>query len=278
MYEAPSIVPGKRMNCFQKIRPLIDKSTQRRLSALLVVALVAISSERSALAGDLGSEGVELIQGDVLSHFQPAKGWAMLESVEADGRALNGPPHDGTGGILNNGSVKGRFDYLYTAEEYGDLSLSLEFMVPARSNSGIYFLGRYEIQLLDSYGVDKPKFSDLGALYQRWDDARGKGNEGFEGIPPRVNAAKAPGEWQKVEVVFRAPRFDQDGNKIKNAFFESVHVNDILVQENVEARGPTRSHQLEGDAAYGPIVIQGDHGPIAIRSMIVKSLGGKLML
>lgn len=278
MYDDPSLEPSNRMNCFLKIQLIANKLMQCRLSTFLAIALLTISSEHSVLAGDLDSEGVELIHGDVLSHFQPARGWAVLKSVEAEGRALNGTPHSGDGGILNNGSIKGRFDYLYTAEEYSDLSLSLEFMVPAGSNSGIYFLGRYEIQLLDSYGVEKPKFSDLGALYQRWDDTRGKGNEGFEGVPPRVNAAKAPGEWQKIEVVFRAPRFDQDGNKIKNAFFETVYVNGVLVQENVEARGPTRSHQLEGDEAYGPIVIQGDHGPIAIRSMIVKSLGAKLLL
>lgn len=80
-----------------------------------------------------------------------------------------------------------------------------------------------------------------------------------------ANAAKAPGTWQSMEIVFRAPRFDEAGRKTSDATFESVRINGVLVQENTAAPGPTASHPLAGEVAAGPIVIQGDHGPIAIR-------------
>lgn len=82
-----------------------------------------------------------------------------------------------------------------------------------RSNAGVYLHGRYEIQILDSFGIKKPTHSDLGGVYQRWDDERDP--KGYEGVPPRVNAARAPGEWQTMDIVFRGPRFDEKGRKIE---------------------------------------------------------------
>jgi ketosteroid isomerase-like protein len=75
-----------------------------------------------------------------------------------------------------------------------------------------------------------------------------------------------------MEIVFRAPRFDESGKKIRDATFEKVLVNGQLVQENATTGGHTRSAPFEGDAATGPIAIQGDHGPIAIRSYKVTPL------
>lgn len=75
-----------------------------------------------------------------------------------------------------------------------------------------------------------------------------------------------------MEIVFRAPRFDETGKKLKDAMFEKVLVNGQLVQENAATTGHTRSAPLEGDAKTGPIAIQGDHGPIAIRSFKVTPL------
>jgi hypothetical protein len=159
-----------------------------------------------------------------------------------------------------------------TKEDYQDVEVHLEFMIPKGSNSGIYLMGRYEIQILDSFGRGKVGHGDLGGLYQRWDTRRPKKQFGFEGVPPKVNAAKAPGEWQTIDITFRAPRFDAEGKKSENAKFVKVMVNDQLVHENQEAAGPTRAHPLKDEAAKGPIAIQGDHGPIAIRSFKVKPL------
>jgi hypothetical protein len=119
-------------------------------------------------------------------------------------------------------------------------------------------------------GVSEPKHSDLGGLYQRWDEKREP--KGYEGVAPRVNAAKAPGQWQTLDITFRAPRFDSSGRKTQNARFVSVVVNGQVAHENQQVTGPTRAAQYSDERPRGPILIQGDHGPIAIRKFVVTSV------
>jgi hypothetical protein len=133
-------------------------------------------------------------------------------------------------------------------------------------------MGRYEIQVLDSFGKKEAAYSDCGGIYQRWDPKRGKGQEGFEGHAPRVNAAKAPGEWQTFDVVFRAPRFDAKGAKTANAKFVKVVHNGQVVHEDVEVTGPTRAATFEDEKPTGPLMLQGDHGPVAYRNILIRPL------
>ncbi len=157
--------------------------------------------------------------------------------------------------------------YLQTLKKFGDCTVETEFLIPSGSNSGIYLQGRYEIQILDSHGKEKVGYGDMGGFYCRWDDKRDP--KSFDGVAPLVNAANPAGEWQKMIIKFRAPRLDKDGKVLEHARFISVHLNDKLVQKNVEAKGPTRSAQRSGWAAKDHIFIQGDHGPIAIRKFEV---------
>lgn len=174
-------------------------------------------------------------------------------------------------GVLINGK-DGKTNHLITKEEFGDIELHVEFMVPKGSNSGVYLQGRYEIQVLDSWGVKEPKHSDCGGIYQRWREDPGipENERGFEGRPPRVNASRPPGVWQSFDIVFRAPRFDQDGNKVENAKFVRVVHNGIIVHENEELSGPTRAALFENEAPMGPIMFQGDHGPVAYRNIWIR--------
>jgi hypothetical protein len=149
------------------------------------------------------------------------------------------------------------------------MELHLEFMVPAGGNSGVYVQGRYEIQILDSAGKTALNAGDCGGVYQRWDDARDP--KGFEGTPPSVNAAKPAGQWQSYDIVFRAPTFDSDGNKLTNARLDRVMHNGVLIHEDVELTGPTRGGS-EPEIAQGPIRLQGDHGAIAYRNIRVRRL------
>src|SRR4051812_63785 len=80
---------------------------------------------------------------------------------------------------------------LYTAQTFRDCTVEVEFVVPQGSNSGIYLMGEYEVQILDSYGKTKLAYGDLGGIYNT--------------APPRVNASKKPGEWQKFVIDFQAP-------------------------------------------------------------------------
>jgi len=197
---------------------------------------------------------------------EPTADWKIVSDTfldPNDEKRLAWKP--GTGVAVNG--PKGITRHLFTKMEHGDIEAHIEFMVPKGSNSGVYFQGRYEIQVLDSWGVKKPKFSDCGGIYQRWDKGRG-----YEGRPPRVNASRKPGEWQSFDVIFRAPRFDAKGNKIANAMFVKVVHNGIVVHENEEVTGPTRAAAFNDEQPIGPLMFQGDHGPVAYRNIRVRSL------
>ncbi|MBI3417916.1 MAG: DUF1080 domain-containing protein [Verrucomicrobia bacterium] len=172
--------------------------------------------------------------------------------------------HSGRGVLVN--SVKGRTVNLISELEHGDVEAHVEFVVPKGSNSGVYFQGRYEIQVFDSWGVEHPKSSDCGGIYERWKD-----NHGYEGHAPRRNASKSPGQWQSFDIIFRAPRFDANGRKLANARFVKVVHNGKVIHENVELTGPTRAATYENDEQpKGPLMLQGDHGPVAFRNLRIK--------
>ncbi len=166
-------------------------------------------------------------------------------------------------GILLNINDKEKSDALVTNWEHGDLLLELEIMLPKGSNSGLYFQGRYELQLKDSWGVKIPLGSDMGGFHNNWEKDEDKI---FRGIPPTSNASKAPGLWQKYKVHFQAPRFNEAGDKISNAKFISVDLNGVRIHSNVEVSTYTGGPIEKNEVAKGPLLIQGNHGPVAIRN------------
>ena len=217
-----------------------------------------------------GGEWVELIGKGLDGWRKPTHAWQTVgEAVvdPANPKLLATKPGQG---ILVNGP-KGKTRNLFSALEHGGCEAHIEFMVPKGSNSGIYFMGRYEIQVLDSWGVKKLKHGDCGGIYQRWDSKRKP--PGFEGHPPRVNASRPPGEWQTFGVTFRAPRFDKRGTKIANACFVKVVHNGLVVHESVEVTGPTRAAAFRDEKPAGPLMLQGDHGPVAYRHLRMRVLG-----
>lgn len=158
--------------------------------------------------------------------------------------------------VEQNGSelvnTSGRGVDAYTTDKWGDCTIKLEVMVPKGSNSGIYVMGEYEVQILDSFGKEKVGPGDIGGLYGA--------------AAPRSNAAKAPGQWQSFEIDFQAPRFE-NGKKVANAMFKKVTLNGQVIHENVEMKGPTPSGVTGKEAAAGPLMFQGDHGPVAFRNI-----------
>ena len=172
-------------------------------------------------------------------------------------------------GILLNMNDEQKKSQLLSIMEHGDIELELELMVPKGSNSGIYLQGRYEVQILDSWGVKSPKFSDIGGIYRNWENTPGNI---YMGKAPLSNPAKAPGTWQKFKIVFQAPRFDANGKKISNAKFISVELNGIKIHDNLEVPLPTGGPIENNEVAQGPLMIQGDHGPVAFRNIKYKAL------
>ncbi len=206
-----------------------------------------------------------------LSTFKtPAKNWKIVGGASGSFDTTVPRTEKGTGVLFNDFDDKARFKAetnLFSQLEHGDIFLSLDFMMPKGSNSGIYLQGRYEIQLFDSWTVKVPHVTDCGSIYERWDETRPEGKKGYEGHPARTNASLAPNLWQHLEIEFRAPRFDASGKKMTSAQFTKVTLNGVLIHENVVLSGPTRSSAFPDEKATGPFVIQGDHGPVAFRNI-----------
>ena len=172
-------------------------------------------------------------------------------------------------GVLINGK-DGKCPSLVTKRrDYRDVEVHLEFMVAKGSNSGVIFHGNYEIQILDSAHVEKPTAAHCGGIYPSA-ETKPKYHYINKGSPPRVNAAKKPGEWQTMDIVFKAPRFDEKGKKISHAKFVKVTHNGKVIQENQEVQYATGTNWDRKLYPQGPIIIQGDYGPIAIRNVRVR--------
>ena len=153
-------------------------------------------------------------------------------------------------------NAKGHGVDMYSKYVHGDAIIKLEVMVPKGSNSGIYVHGEYEIQVLDSYGREKkPGSGDMGAIYGA--------------APPTKPKYKKPGEWSTYEIHFIAPKFDKDGKRTAKAKFVKVILNGKVIHKDLEMKGPTPGGVNGKEKAKGPILFQGNHGPVAFRNIIV---------
>lgn len=148
---------------------------------------------------------------------------------------------------------------IYTVASFGDAIIELEVMVPRNSNSGIVLMGTTEIQVLDSYGHGKPKADDMGAVYGL--------------LAPKVNASKRPGEWQKLMVEYRSPKFDAQGKKLVSGRIVKATLNDQVIHEDAELKKITCPFLFDHEVSAGPLLLQGDHGPVAFRNIQITPLG-----
>lgn len=201
------------------------------------------------------SDAIVLFDGTDLKNWVPvdtgkAMGWKV-----SDG-AMGPTPHSGM---------------IQTKEAFGSCQLHLEFATPTpepgeegqgRGNSGVFLMGQYEVQILDSFGNTTYPDGQAGALYGR--------------KKPLVNASRRPGEWQTYDIIFHRPEFE-NGEVSKRATFTVLH-NGVLVQDNLELSGGTGwngSHAVTHYVPHGdkgPLQLQ-DHGnPVRFRNIWVREL------
>ena len=240
------------------------------LIAIAAISVVSCSPTSISVTGLSGAKGKICLTGKDLGAWRTNRGnWETVGGVhinpENEKQLLSRPGR----GIITNGPG-GKTRDIFSKQEFADVMVHLEFMVPHRSNSGVYLMGQYEIQVFDSWGREKLKYGDNGGIYQRWDENREP--KGYQGTAPKVNASLEAGKWQSFDIVFRAPRFDKDGGKTANAKFEKIVHNGVLIHENVELTGPTRGSMYPVDIPYGPLRIQGDHGSAAYRNIRIVPL------
>lgn len=197
------------------------------------------------------SDATVLFDGDDLEAWEHPDGDAASWTVR-DGYMEVDP---GTGGIQ-------------TREGFGDVQLHLEWMVPSfiegegqdRGNSGVFLMGTYEVQVLDSY--ENPTYADgqAAAVYGQY--------------PPLANAMRPQGEWQTYDIVFHRPRFDENGAVAAPARMTVYH-NGVLVQDNVELTGPTGHYErppYEEHDARLPLHLQDHDHEVRFRNVWVRDL------
>lgn len=203
------------------------------------------------------SDAIVLFDGKGFDAWQGAKGWKV----------------DPDGGFTVKGAIQ-------TKQAFGDCQLHVEFASPkvirgkgqGRGNNGIGLMGaRYEIQVLDSFENKTYPEGQCAAVYNQ--------------RPPMVNASRKPGEWQTLDILFTAPRFDPEGKLLKPAFVTVLH-NGVLVHNHTEIKGSTyfdRRNEYKKHEEKLPIVLMYHGDPVRFRNIWVREFqelqgkpGGKI--
>jgi hypothetical protein len=240
-----------------------------------------------------GSEGWKpLFNGKDLSGWKfrnprAKKVWTVCDGVRLDAADPSRLEPVGHGGATASAMLcgdDGRGSDIMTEDSFADYQLHIEFTVPKGSNSGVYNRGLFEIQVFDSFGKPNLGFHDCGSLYER--------------AFPRENLSKPPGEWQTYDITLVGKKLtlvwngkpvykDHDvryGETDRDAFIRLNQENSGKPEElRVKLReeggrylgdfgeGGTRS-SLDGPDRPGPILLQGDHGPVAYRNILIRTL------
>ncbi|MGA4579663.1 3-keto-disaccharide hydrolase [Limisphaera sp. VF-2] len=196
------------------------------------------------------SDAIVLFDGKNLDAWESEQGGPARWRIEDGAMVVVG----GTGNIR-------------TRRAFGDCQLHIEWATPekiegegqGRGNSGVFLMGRYEVQILDSWQNPTYQNGQAGAVYGQ--------------APPLVNASRPPGQWQTYDIIFRAPRRDGSGKVVRPATITVLH-NGVLVQDHFEIRGSTylERPQYEPHPDKLPLVLQ-DHGnPVRFRNIWIREL------
>jgi hypothetical protein len=232
----------KTLSCAQLLRVL---------SRTAIAALVVFTTIACAQTPPVSSAPPKVRQIKPVPPPKDAQGVIMLfGGKQAD--LANWVRGDGTTPAdwpVEKGAMTSKGGDIQSRERFTDFRLHVEVMVPympdkrgqGRGNSGVFMQGRYEIQVLDSYGIADPGTGDCGAVYSK--------------SAPLVNACKPPLAWQTFDYIFRAPRFDENGNRTEAARITVIQ-NDTVVHNNTEIDGPTWGNTFGKLSEPGPIVLQ----------------------
>jgi hypothetical protein len=249
------------------MRKLFKGTPVSRLRALAIAGLL------------LGTTLV--VRGAFVDEFKSGIKW--LEPKVIDPGPIGGPPSDaivlfdgkdlsqwkrGEKWEVADGVAISREADITSKQEFGDCQLHIEWATPSevsgegqgRGNSGVYLMDRYELQILDSY--DNKTYFD------------GQAASIYKQHPPMVNACRKPGEWQAYDIIFTAPRFDDQGKVVKPASI-TVLQNGVVVQNHFELLGATfyeRPPAYETHPPKGPIHLQFHGNPVRFRNIWIREI------
>ena len=252
-----------------------------RLTLCLVVAAVALCSARAAFSqyGDISDVKVAKPEDkeDVQSTPPPEGATVLFDGKSLDAWCTRDDKFDTSKPagfeLKEGGAMQVNGGDIMTKERFsGPFRLHVEFRTPympkaggqGKGNSGVYLQGRYEVQVLDSYGIppDKLQQGDCGGIY------------GVAKSP--VNACKAPTVWQSYDIEFYPPKFDESGKKTEPARATVIH-NGVKIHDNKKIdKDVTTSGMATDPKTPGPIMLQ-DHGnPVQFRNIWIVPLKGEL--
>jgi hypothetical protein len=199
--------------------------------------------------GGAPSDAIILFDGKDLSKWSNTKGGEATWTVK-DGAMVCTP----------------KTDSIITKEKFGDVQLHIEFATPLmpnekgqdRGNSGVYFQGKYEVQVLDSYQSETYPDGQCASIYGEH--------------PPLVNASLPPEQWQTYDIVFRAPKFDAEGKRTEVGYITVFH-NGVLVQDHsVVGGGATRAALYKESPGEGPLMLQDHWNTVRYRNIWIRRL------
>lgn len=184
-----------------------------------------------------------------------------MEWTHTDGSAVKWDLADNAMTVVKGtGGIK-------TKRTFGDCQLHIEWRTPAevvgkgqgRGNSGIFLQSRYELQVLDNHENETYSNGQAASIYKQ--------------SIPLVNACRPPGEWQTYDIIYTAPRFNEDGVKVASAHITVLH-NGVLVQNNTEIKGTTEYIGLPKNSKHGkaPIMLQDHSNPVSYRNIWIREL------
>jgi hypothetical protein len=232
----------------------------RRTTAIMAAAVICVAprahGQESALS-TIGEEppvgAIVLFDGKDFEAWRPfSGGWINPEDTQkeiqwklVDGGAME---------VVSHHQGKLRRQWLMSRREFGDFRLHLEFMVPdsGNGNSGLFFGGMFELQILNSGEKKNPGKTDCGAVYLLRD--------------PDCNAALPPLKWQAYDVDFRAPRFNRAGEKIEPARLRAK-LNGTVIHDDVELAEPAKWAPYIREGPTAPIVLQDHENPVRFRNI-----------
>lgn len=228
------------------------------LLGTLQLAISCSEKEKKALREAPDSLPFQYLSLDDLGDFGPENtGWEIAGRIRATENGFT--TENGKGTLVKAATASTR---LSSAFQHGDLDLELDFVLSADAGFSILLQGRYPVVVAE-YAGGQPTPRSSGGIVQNADGSLSASN---------VNALKAPGLWQNLKLTFRAPRFDQSGNKTSNAIIESLSLNGFEVQAAVELEGPA-VEGVNSEVPAAPLALSGSNGAIAIKNIGYKSYG-----
>ena len=246
----------------------LNSDTMSKAVVLTIMALIVIEG-KAQITDPTATEVWEPIPRHIsfTDNETPSDAIVLFDGSNTDAwQHWNGQPVNWT---LENDilTVKPGSGGIFTKESFEDVQLHVEWRAPkeiisegqGRGNSGVFLQNRYEVQVLDSYQNQTYPNGQAASVYKQH--------------IPLVNAMKAPGEWQKYDIIFKAPRFNSDGMKISPGTLTVLH-NGVLVQNHVEVKGTTEYIGLPKNEAHGaaPIQLQDHSNLVSYRNIWVRRL------